>query len=84
MSKEGTGNKSSDRAMASSEENEGLDYLQIGIAVLALGWGIYSLFSGRRNDDTNMMNAPGQPGVRISRDAFERNPSRYFRHLRKN
>ncbi|CAO2828368.1 unnamed protein product [Amaranthus hypochondriacus] len=55
--------------------------INFGIGVLSIVGAIWSMFSNCPVPPT-MMNAPGQPGVRILRDVFEKDPSAYFRNLR--
>ena len=57
-------------------------FKMIGDAIRWFVGVIWNMLFSNCPEPANMMNAPGQPGVRILRDVFEKNPSAYFRILR--
>ncbi|KAG9441162.1 hypothetical protein H6P81_017016 [Aristolochia fimbriata] len=67
------------------ERKKGDEVLQaVGVAVGAglVAWGLYSVLSGSDSTPKKWMKAPGRDSF-ILREDFERDPSGYFRGLRK-
>ncbi|KAH9607012.1 hypothetical protein KSS87_013787 [Heliosperma pusillum] len=57
--------------------------IRVGVA-LGAAVTVLSVLAGSENEEEKKtMRAPGQPGVEISRNNFEKDPSSYFRDLRK-
>lgn len=72
-------------AAATDSPEEVIQKLALVAGVALLGWGLNKLIDGDSNERANnkkMMKAPGRDYY-IYRDDFERDPTGYFRNLRR-
>ncbi|OIT00019.1 hypothetical protein A4A49_59881 [Nicotiana attenuata] len=70
---------------ATNSSEEVIKGVALAAGVALVGWGLSKLIDGDSNERANnkkMMKAPGRDYY-INRDDFERDPSGYFRNLRR-